>query len=432
MVSWVMPLCYQINNTVANFNKNGMKNIDIFSNFKFSEIVGPIGTIKRILQNRSFFISHDCDITVYNSNAFFQLWDETVISNKERKSNWRSVIKNRLDNLAQNCYLLSVLLVEFKFLQNKRKVTDYIRFNRHPDVISFHSEIPCYYYLKKNKNHNIKTVLFFHNDGIPFKMLRLYYPKLEGTKYLQKMLDRYEYTVNHVDRCVFICKSGMEYTNRLYDKSITKSSLVVNGIDDLNTLQKEYIRKARVESRPNNIIRLCCVGSVSVRKGQRNVIEALGKLDKNQRRHYQLTIVGNGTDLNYCKTLVKNLQLEEVVNFPGAVVNKDVYKYLATADVFVLLSKNEGMPISIIEAMRASLAVISTKVSGIPEMVDEKNGVLIEPTSEALYRILSNGVIYNWKEMGEESRKRYIKYFTFDRMRDDYVKMIENTVNEIR
>lgn len=52
-----------------------------------------------------------------------------------------------------------------------------------------------------------------------------------------------------------------------------------------------------------------------------------------------------------------------------------MYKHLAQADIFVLLSENEGLPISIIEAMRAGLAIISTNVSGIPELVSNDNGL---------------------------------------------------------
>lgn len=405
-----------------------MLTIDVITPFNFSEIVGPVGTVKRILDNREYFLSQNCDITVINKRRALKQWTPSKESNVNNHGNWKHKLKIKLDSMAINNRLLSIILVELKFLQRKKIVDDYLKMNRTPDIICFHSEIPCYFFLKKRKNTQSKVVLFFHNDGIPYQMLRLYYPKLEGSWYLKSLMKRYEYTVNNADRCVFICRKGMININNSFPTSVEKSSLVINGIDDLKSTELAYIENVKRERELDNVVKLCCVGSVSIRKGQRKLIETLGKLDKKQRMHYQLTIVGNGSDLNYCKTLVNNMHLEDVVNFTGAVDNKEVYKYLATADVFVLLSMNEGMPISIIEAMRAGLAILSTNVSGIPELVSEENGLLIEPTSEALYNVLLRGDDYNWKAMGEKSRDRYLEMFTFERMRLDYVKMIYNTI----
>lgn len=103
-----------------------------------------------------------------------------------------------------------------------------------------------------------------------------------------------------------------------------------------------------------------------------------------------------------------------------------MYKHLAQADIFVLLSENEGLPISIIEAMRAGLAIISTNVSGIPELVSNDNGLLIRPDAEQLAEILFNSEKYNWKQMGENSRQLYERKFTFERMKMDYVNMIKS------
>ena len=53
-----------------------------------------------------------------------------------------------------------------------------------------------------------------------------------------------------------------------------------------------------------------------------------------------------------------------------------VNKYLSEADLFILTSKDEGLPISIIEAMRASLPIIATKIAGIPEMIIDRKCII--------------------------------------------------------
>lgn len=81
------------------------------------------------------------------------------------------------------------------------------------------------------------------------------------------------------------------------------------------------------------------------------------------------------------------------------------------------MSNNEGLPISIIEAMRTGLPVISTKISGIPELVDI-NGILIDPNVEQLTTIFDHMDEYDWNVMGKRSRERWKKDFTFDRMKN--------------
>ena len=90
------------------------------------------------------------------------------------------------------------------------------------------------------------------------------------------------------------------------------------------------------------------------------------------------------------------------------------------------MSNNEGLPISIIEAMRAGLPVISTNVSGIPEQIEPLyNGLLIEPSVDELVKVLNNLPQYDWKSMGENSRKRFEKEFTFKQMMNSYCDMLD-------
>lgn len=399
-----------------------MKQIDILKTGRLTDIIGPVGTLKRILRNHQYFLDNGLDISVYNVGKFFKDWEDKQPTSEAKKSK-KQKIRAKLDNWAKHSFFLSVILVERKYHDHKKFVKRYLSHGRTPEVLVCHAEIECYYFLKLNKNKDIKTVLFFHNDGIPMKMYALYYPKLIDTWYMRLLLRRYDYTINHVDKCAFICEAGMRNINERYESSRDKSFLIVNGIDDLTPFELEIVKQIKA-TRKDNTINICCVGSVTVRKAQRFVIEALSILPSNLRNRYHLTIVGDGMDMEFCQELVSKTSLSSNVTFVGSVPNSDVYKYLALSDVFVLLSQNEGLPISIIEAMRVGLAIISTNISGIPELVAYNNGILLEPTAKALADILRTPDAINWRTMGENSRKTFEEKFTFERMKRDYVKMI--------
>lgn len=405
-----------------------MKNVDVIRPGSLYQIIGPVATLKRILAAREYFLGQGVDVSIYNRGHFYQTIEELSSDNKGKAYGKKHGLFEKLQRRAKNSYLLSVLLVEYKFRSIKRVVESYLGQNRNPDVVVMHAEPESYWYLKalkKQKHTTIKTAVFYHNDCIPFVMYLLYYPKLKGTLYWKVMMKRYDFIVNNADKLCFICEAGMKNMNRFYPQSIQKSALIVNGITDLSEEEKNEVARIR-KGRRDNTVNLCCVGSVTVRKAQRKVIEALALLPSNTRERYHLTIVGAGPDLLYCQEVVKSKGMEEQVSFVGAVPNVDVYKYLAASDVFLLLSENEGLPISIIEAMRAGLAIISTNVSGIPELVSNNNGLLIEPDSSKLADILENDSLYDWKQMGLNSRSLFEEKFTFERMRNNYADMINS------
>lgn len=89
-----------------------------------------------------------------------------------------------------------------------------------------------------------------------------------------------------------------------------------------------------------------------------------------------LTLAGDGTLFEKIKDQVKELGIEDKVNFLGNVI--DVPKLLENMSVFVLPSKTEAFPVSILEAMASGLPIIASNVGGIPEMVTD-NGILVKP-----------------------------------------------------
>ena len=96
-----------------------------------------------------------------------------------------------------------------------------------------------------------------------------------------------------------------------------------------------------------------------------------------------LTLVGAGSQHESLIQQVETMGLKNVV-FTGRVSNEQIYDYLDQADVMLSAPKIDNMPVSLIEAMNAGLLVISSRVGGVPYMVDDgENGLLFQSDNDA-------------------------------------------------
>ncbi len=105
--------------------------------------------------------------------------------------------------------------------------------------------------------------------------------------------------------------------------------------------------------------------------------------------------------------------LSDIVKFEGWVSGEKKIELLNWADVYILPSFNEGLPISILEAMSYKKPIISTPVGGIPEVVDKTNGILVTPgNDEEIFSAMKHYVDYkaDITKHGEESYKKAETY----------------------
>lgn len=411
-----------------------MKSVDIIRPSSINAINGPIGTLKRIIKNKELFRSMGYDVTLFANESlqqggFTELPESALTGNFKRTGGFRQQVSKWLRFQARK-RAWAAKVIETKNRRVAERLIDYyISQERHPDIVQFHSDVDCYLYLKKRKDKRAKTVMFLHSDGIPFKMLLESLPGLQGSAYLEKLKKELTWTVENVDRIVFIAKAGqLNFLSYYPQRTTDDTSVIINGIDDLSDKQRQESRsiKANEYKVP---YRLCCTGTISFRKGQRTIIEALSRLPESLRDQVHVDLLGDGAERASLEQYVAQQNLSRQVRFLGKVPNLDVYKVLAENNIYILMSKNEGLPISIIEAMRAGLPIISTKVSGIPELVDEGvNGFLLNPDVEELVDLLQRLPEYDWEQMGQNSRKRFEDEFTFERMEREFCEMYDKTL----
>jgi glycosyltransferase involved in cell wall biosynthesis len=143
-------------------------------------------------------------------------------------------------------------------------------------------------------------------------------------------------------------------------------------------------------------ISLLYVGRLEPEKGLPYLIQSISLLKKDNK-HVHLKIIGSGPEEKELRTLTKKLDVKNEVTFYGYVkFGEPLFSYYTRADCLVLPSLSEGFPNVIMEAMAFNVAIIATKVGGIPEIIKHKrNGLLVQPGSaeafaEAIIELIDN------------------------------------------
>jgi L-malate glycosyltransferase len=123
------------------------------------------------------------------------------------------------------------------------------------------------------------------------------------------------------------------------------------------------------------------VGRLSAIKGQVHLLRAAKRVIASQP-WARLLFVGDGPLRNELLISAAELQLAASCIFPGA--RNDVYDVMSAMDIFALPSLNEGIPMSLLEAMALGRPVVASAVGGIPEVIQDRvNGRLVPPGDEA-------------------------------------------------
>lgn len=162
-------------------------------------------------------------------------------------------------------------------------------------------------------------------------------------------------------------------------------------------------------------LRLIMVARFQEQKDHPTLLQALTRL---RDRPWKLTLVGDGPLLESVRGLAQRLGLLERVEFLGQ--RWDVPELLEASDVFFLISRWEGFPRSILEAMRAALPVIATGVGGVRESVVHGVTGWVVPVADA--EAVARGLAFYFThpqallDHGREGRKLFEHRFRFQAM----------------
>jgi glycosyltransferase involved in cell wall biosynthesis len=162
------------------------------------------------------------------------------------------------------------------------------------------------------------------------------------------------------------------------------------------------------------------VGNVGWRKGTFDILKAVPIVARSVD-NVRFVFAGNEEFPGQWREIMEEVEtasLNEWVRFPGELPRDVVISLLHVAHVFLLPSHSEGMPIAVIEAMKAGLPIVVTPVGGIPEMVQHEVSALMIPPdapeaiANAILRLYRDPALR--KRLGEGARKAFSDKFAVE------------------
>lgn len=201
-----------------------------------------------------------------------------------------------------------------------------------------------------------------------------------------------------------------------------KVKLLYHGLDLERFPIPDHPPSKRDGSDPKNPVQLLSVGRAVEKKGLDTLLHALAELPDDF--HWRWTHIAGGPLLGELKALGENLGLSDRLDFLGSQAQSRVLQAYRESDIFVLPCRvasdgdRDGLPNVIVEAQSQKMPVISTPISGIPELIDhDKNGLLVEPDNidalaEAMVQLGRDPGLR--KTLGETGMKRVRTDFNAD------------------
>ena len=241
------------------------------------------------------------------------------------------------------------------------------------------------------KNNDIKII---HTHGVPSNLVGLILKNLTGVKQIATIHSDLNFDFSGIKKNMYLTLE--KFVLPRIDKVICVSNELKSKIQDRCSNIECIVINNGVKKGSNNRmntvdekINFLLVGRLTKVKNHELMIKALAKLNKD-KFDFKCVIVGEGEEKENLGNLILQHDLDEKVILEG--FRDDVRLYMNKSDALVMTSLMEGIPLVILEAFAEKLLVISSKVGGIEELIDnEVNGILYNSNNvDELYDILKD------------------------------------------
>jgi len=186
-----------------------------------------------------------------------------------------------------------------------------------------------------------------------------------------------------------------------YDCSNSIYRIVENGVDACkykNNLERKHYFRSKYKIPSNNIVVLY-VGRFEEVKGVLEFSQAAKKLIKSNL-NFHIMMVGDGKLLTEVKSILKDLKGIQIISW---VPHSQIHEMFISADIFVLSSKFEALPLTVLEAMNANLHILYTQVGGVDEILSGYN-------KKTVLREVNPSEIYDKVVMSSQSDTSLVKH----------------------
>lgn len=219
-----------------------------------------------------------------------------------------------------------------------------------------------------------------------------------------------------VDRVITLTRSNEDDLVGRHGLDRAKIRIVPNGVTEPGPLASESRTAARAAlgAGPDDVLFLH-IAALTERKGHRFLFDALASLPSNG---WHVALVGDGEEAAELEARAETLGLRERITFAGW--HRDAAPLIRAADVVLLPSRVEGMPLTLLEALACGCPAVATRVYGVPEIYGETSAALLVDYGDvpALATALDLLVrdAKRRQAMGRAARELYEQEFTASRM----------------
>lgn len=171
-------------------------------------------------------------------------------------------------------------------------------------------------------------------------------------------------------------------------------------------------------------LRLITVGRLVWEKDYTGLIRAFA-IARRSIPSLELWIIGDGPERAKISSAMQEENVGDAVKMLG--MRKNVGHFLRQADIFIMSSVSEGLPVSQLEAMAVGLPMIVTDAGGMPDVIQESNAGVVAPRSNP--EALANAIVSmaqdpsKLQKLGALARSCYERHYTIERMAQDYERL---------
>ena len=203
-----------------------------------------------------------------------------------------------------------------------------------------------------------------------------------------------EKMLEHSNRIIAVSDFTKHELLQYYKVKEAKIRVIHNGVnvDKFRPATDKLKAKAELGFNPEDKV-LLSVGRLYARKGLFTLIESMVLVTK-KFRNAKLIIAGKGlsNEMKKLTNFATKLRVKDNIVFTGYFPDKKLPKLYQAADIFTFSTFYENLPFAVLEALSTGLPVVTTRVGGIPEMIEDgKNGFLVEPLNS---RELADKILY--------------------------------------
>lgn len=241
--------------------------------------------------------------------------------------------------------------------------------------------------------------------------------------YYNLVIRQGRFSTRHADHVITMAASEKEFYVRHYGMTQEKISVIPNGVSREFFQSREY---------PQNPSRLLYLGGWEWRKGTRYLAEAFGRLTQRFDR-LTLSIVGVREAQGILEAFPPHARSR--VRIIPLVEAKDVPEVYAEHDLFVFPTLFESIPLVIPEAMASGMPIVTTRVCGIPDILEDKVTALVVPprNSQALVNSVSSLLTDPQLciQLGQGAQRK-ARDLTWDRIAEQTIQVYERLLQSVR